>query len=192
MCTSAPSLTKIISMGKWFKRKPLLGGAHTLMWQQEKHCKLCASLITVYPICMDVQTDAMKPHRPYPWTIHSMQSAIANAIHILWSLFLPPLHAFFWISLSIHHKLPYKQHSLRPHSEEESLPPLCTLLVLIRTKEWCHSEESNMVSKCKHRKENGQQKKAGQYLFIALLFDIQENANTTLTVSKQNTPTDLL
>ena len=69
-----------ISTRKGFKRKPLLWGDHKLTWPQEKHAKLCASLITFYPICMDVQTDAMKPHQPDPWTIGSMQSAIANAI----------------------------------------------------------------------------------------------------------------
>ena len=95
----------------------------------------------------------------------------------------PDMH-FCESRLSIHHKLPYKQHSLQPHSEEESLPPLSALLVLMRTKEWCHPEESNMVSKCKHTEEDGQQTNAGQYPFITLLFYIQENANTALTASK--------
>ena len=59
--------------------------------------------------------------------------------------------------LFIHDKLPPKQHSLQHHSEGESLPPLCTLLVLIRATEWCHSEESNMANKCNHTKQDGQQ-----------------------------------
>ena len=49
-----------------------------------------------------------------------------------------------------------------------------------------------MVSKCKHTKEDDQQTNIGQYLFIALLFQIQENANTTLTASKHNTSTEFL
>ena len=94
--------------------------------------------------------------------------------------------------LSIHHKLPHRQHSLHPHSEGEFLPPLCTLLVLIRTKGCSHPEESIMVSKCKHTKEDGQQANARQYLFIALLFYNQENTNTALTASKHNAPTGFL
>ena len=58
-------------------------GAHILTWPQENHAKLCASLITFYLMCMDVQTDAMKPHQPYPWRIGSIQSAIDNAIPTL-------------------------------------------------------------------------------------------------------------
>ena len=69
-----------ISMRKCFKHNPLLGGAHTHRRPQENHAKLCASLITFYPICMDVRTDAMKPDQSYPWTIGWIQSTIANAI----------------------------------------------------------------------------------------------------------------
>ena len=101
MHTSAPSLMQATSMGKCFKHKPLLWGAHILRWPQEKHDKLCASLSTFYSICMDVQTDALKPHQPYPCTIGSMQSAIANAIPTLWPSFLPTWHAFLWIT-SVH------------------------------------------------------------------------------------------
>ena len=89
--------------------------------------------------------------------------------------------------LSIQHKLPYKQHSLQHHFEGESLPPPYVHCMPIRTKEWRHPEEANMVSKCKHTKEDGQQTNSGQYPFIALLFHIQENANTALTASKHNT-----
>ena len=186
------SLMQAISMRKCFNHKPLLWGAHTLTWQQEKHAKLCASLITFYPICMDVQTDAMKPHQPYPWTIGSVQSAIGKAIPTLWPSFPLPWHAFLWITSPHSSKLPYKQHSLQPRSEGESLPHLCTFLVLIRTKKWRHPEEPSMVSKCKHTKQDGQQTHAEQYLFIALLFHIQENANAALTASKYNTSTWLL
>ena len=90
MHTSAPFLVQAISVRKYFNHKEFLRGDHILTWPQEKHAKLCASLITVYPICMDVQTDAMKPHQLYPWTVDSMQSAIANAIPTLWPWFLPP------------------------------------------------------------------------------------------------------
>ena len=96
------------------------------------------------------------------------------------------------LCLPNHHKLPYKQHSLQPHCEGESLPPLCTLLVLIRTKKWCHPSETNMFSKCKHTKEDGQQTSAGQYPFIALLVHIQANANIALFASKHNTSISLL
>ena len=61
MHASAPSLLQIISMRKCFNQKRLLWGAHTLTWAQKKHSNLCASLITFSPICVDVQTDAMKP-----------------------------------------------------------------------------------------------------------------------------------
>ena len=79
-----------ISMTKCFDRKPLLWGTSILIRLQEKHAKLCASSITVNTICMDVQTDAMELRLPYPWTIGSMQSAIANAIPTLGPSFLPP------------------------------------------------------------------------------------------------------
>ena len=98
---------------------------------------------------------------------------------------------FFESSLSIHHKLPHKQYSLQPHSEGESLPPFCALLVLIRTKEWRHPEESNMISKCKYTKQDGQETNFAQYPFLALLFQIQENTNTAVTMSKHNTSTCL-
>ena len=49
-----------------------------------------------------------------------------------------------------------------------------------------------MISKCKHTKEDGQETNAGQYPFLALLFHIQENANTTLLASKHNTSACLL
>ena len=49
-----------------------------------------------------------------------------------------------------------------------------------------------MVSKCKHTKEDGQEANAGQYLFLGLLLNIQENTNTALTASKQNTSIGLL
>ena len=80
--------------GKCFNHKPLLRGAHILTWRLEKHAKQCASLITVYPICMDVQTDAMKPQKSYPWTIGSMQSAIVNVVPTLRPSLPPPSHAF--------------------------------------------------------------------------------------------------
>ena len=83
---------------KCLKHKPFLWGAHILTWWQEKHFKLCASLLTVYSICTDVHTDAVKPHQTYPWTIGSMQSAIANVIPTIWPSFLPPWHAFVWIT----------------------------------------------------------------------------------------------
>ena len=193
MHTSAPPLVQPISMGKCFNHKPLLRGAHILTWRLEKHAKQCASLMTFYPICMDVETDATKPHQPYPWTIGSRQTAIANAIPTLWSSFLPPCDMHPSEShLSIHHKLPFWQHSLQHHSEGESLPPPYAHGMLIRAKECRLPEKSNMVSKCRHTKEDGQQTNAQQYPFIALLFHIQENADTTLTVSKHNKSTSLL
>ena len=94
--------------------------------------------------------------------------------------------------LSSHHNLPYQQHSLQPHSEEEFLPPPYTQRMLMCTKEFRHPDESNMVSKCKHTKEDDQETNAGQYPFLALLFHIQENANTTLLASKHNTSACLL
>ena len=90
-----------ISMGKCFKHKPLLRGAHTLLGPKEKHYKLCALLIKFYSICMNVQTDAMKPQKSYPWTIGSMQSAIANVVSTLGPPFLSPSHAFL-SSTSLH------------------------------------------------------------------------------------------
>ena len=150
-----PILVQAISMRKCFNHKPLLGGAHILTSAQKKHANLRASLITFYPICI--------------WMCKLMPWNFINLIHrqlaqcsvplpmpfpTLWSLFLPPSVMHFSESrLSIHHKLPYRQHSLQHHSEGESLPPLCTLLVLICAKEWRHPEESNMVSKCKCRKD---------------------------------------
>ena len=170
MHTSAPFLVQAISVRKCFNHKEFLRGDHILTWPQEKHAKLCASLITVYPICMDVQTDAMKPHQPHPWNIGSMQSAIANVVATLWPSFLPPSNMHFFESrLSIHHKLPYWQHSLQPHSEGEYQPTLYAHCMLLRTKEWHHSEESPMVSKCKHTKKDDQPTNARQYIFIALL-----------------------
>ena len=59
--------------------------------------------------------------------------------------------------LFIHHKLPFQQHSLQPHSAKEPLPPLCAHCMLICTKEWPHPEGSNIVSKCNHTKEDDQQ-----------------------------------
>ena len=94
--------------------------------------------------------------------------------------------------LSIHHKLPYWQHSPLHHSEGEALPPLCTHFVLICAKEWCHSEESNMANKCNHTKQDGQQANTGQCKFIASFVNIQENTNTALTAPKHNTSTGLL
>ena len=114
---------------------------------KEKHAKLCASLITFYPICMDVRTDAMKPNQPYPCTIGSFQSAIDNAIYTLWPSFVPPSHEFLWI-MSVHSsQLPYRQHSLQPHSEGEYLQPLYAHGMLMWTKDCGHPEESTMVSK---------------------------------------------
>ena len=101
MHTVAPSLMQAMSMRKFFNHKSLLRWTHILTWPQQKHANLCASLVTVYPICMDVQTDAMKPHYSCPWTIGSMQSAIAKAIYTLWSSFLPLWHASLCI-MSIH------------------------------------------------------------------------------------------
>ena len=185
---SGQSLMQAISMGKSFKHKPLLWGAHTLAWPQQKHSKLCASLITIYPICMNVQTDAMKPHQPYPWTIGPMQFAIANVVPTLWPSFLQPSDINSSESyLSIHHKLPHRQHSLQHHSEGESLPPLCTLVVLLQAKEWRHPEESTVVSKCKHTKEDGQQTNAGQYPLFALLVHIEDQTNIQLIGSKHST-----
>ena len=89
--------------------------------------------------------------------------------------------------LSIHHKLPYKQHSLQPRSEGEYLPPLYAHGMLICAKDSSHPEESTMVSKRKHTKEHEQQTNARQYPFIALLSNIQENANTTFNASEYNT-----
>ena len=76
--------------------------------------------------------------------------------------------------LFIHHKLPYWQHSLQHHSEGASLPPPYAHCVLICTKQCRLPEESKVVIKCKHTKEDGQQTNAKQYPFIALLFHIQE------------------
>ena len=59
-----------------------LGSSHTQL-TEKKHFKPCAPLITFYFIRMDVQTDAMKNHQPYPWTIGSMQSVASNAIPTL-------------------------------------------------------------------------------------------------------------
>ena len=86
---------------KMLQTQSLLRGDHTLTRPQEKHSKLCVSLSTFCLICLDVQTDAMKPHQSYPWTIGSIQSAIANVIPTLWPSFLPPSHAFLWI-MSVH------------------------------------------------------------------------------------------
>ena len=58
----------------------------------------------------------------------------------------PDMH-FCESHLSIHHKLPYWQHSLQPHSEGESLPPLYAHGMLMCTKDCGHPEESTMVSK---------------------------------------------
>ena len=63
--------------------------------------------------------------------------------------------------LSSRHNLPYQQHSPQPHTEEEFLPPPYTQGMLICTKECCHPEESNMVSQCKHTKEDDQKTNAG-------------------------------
>ena len=121
-------------------------------------------------------------------TIYHCQCHFAHSdLHF----YQPDMH-FSESRLSIHHKLPHKQHSLQPHSEGESLPHLCALLVLMRAKEWRHPEESNMISKCRHTKKDGQQTNAGQYLFIALLFHIHKNANTALIASKHNTSNCLL
>ena len=112
-------------------------------------------------MCMDVLTDAMKPHYSYPWTIGSMQSAIGNVVPTIWPSFLSPSDMHFFESrLPIHHKLPFWQHSLQPHSEGESLPPPYTHGMLIRAKECRLPEKSNMVSKCKHTKQDGQAKNA--------------------------------
>ena len=89
--------------------------------------------------------------------------------------------------LSSRHNLPFLQHSLQPHSEGGSLPPPYTHRVLMCTKEFRHPDESNMVSQCKHTKEDDQETNARQYLFLALLFNIQENANTALLALKHNT-----
>ena len=183
-----------IYMGKCFKHKPPLRGAHTLMWPKEKHSKLCASLTTFYLICMNVQTDAMKPHQPYPWTIDPMQFAIANAVFTLWPSFLPTSDMHSSEScLSHHHKLPYWQHSLQHHSEGESLPPPYAHWLLMRTKECSNPEESNMVSKCKHTKEDGPQTNSGQYTFIAFFshilwttfFPFKENSSAAHTHTQQ-------
>ena len=164
-----------ISMRKCFKHKPLLWGAHILTWPQEKHAKLCASLITFYPICMDVQTDAMKPHQPYPWTIGSMQSAIANAIPTLWPSFLPPWHAF-----PLNHVCPFITNYLPSSIHFSSIlkenlyhlfaPFLCWYV----QRSGAILRRSNMVSKCKHTKEDVQQTNPGQYPFIALFFTFKK------------------
>ena len=110
MQTSAPSLVPVISMRKCFNAKLLLWGAPTLTWQQEKHAKLCASLIIFYPVGMGVQTDATKHHQPDPWPTGSMPSAIANAISTLWPSLLPTSDIHLSeLCLFIHHKLPYGQ-----------------------------------------------------------------------------------
>ena len=122
-----------------------------------------------------------------------MQSAIANAIHTLKPSFLQPSDMHFSEScLSIHHKLPHKQHSLQHHSAREPLPPPCAHSMLICTKKSLHSEELDIFSKCKHTKEDDHQTNVGPYTFIALLFHIQENANTALIASKHNASTVFL
>ena len=100
--------------------------------------------------------------------------------------FYHPKMPFSESNLSIHHKLPYRQHSLQPHSEGEYLLPPYVHCVLICTKGWGQSEESNMVSKCNHKKDYGQETNAAQYSFLALFFQIQEIANTPVTISKHN------
>ena len=60
----------------------------------KKHDKLCAPLTTFYLIFMNVQTHVMGLHSPYPWTIESMQSAIANAIPTFCISFSVPSHIF--------------------------------------------------------------------------------------------------
>ena len=157
MHTSPPSLMHAISMRKCSKHKPFLRGAHILTWRQKKHFRICASVIAFYPVCIHVQL--------MPWNlmnlIHGQLAQCSLPLRMSFPhsdlhFYHPHMH-FFQARLSIHHKLPYWQHSLQLHSEGESRPPLCTLLVLMQTKEWNHPEESNMVSKCKHTKENGQQ-----------------------------------
>ena len=111
---------------------------------------------------MDVQTDAMKTHQPHPWTL-TMPFPHSD-LHF----YHPHMH-FFESRLSIHHKLPYWQHSLQLHSEGESLPPPYAHGMLMCTKDNGHPEVSTMVSKCKNTKKHGQQTNARQYPFIALL-----------------------
>ena len=80
--------------------------------------------------------------------------------------------------MSLHSSQFTWQHSLQPHSAREPLPPLCALLVLICTKVWCHSEESNMSNKCKHTKVDDLETNAWQYPLLDLLSHIQEKTGT--------------
>ena len=65
-----------------------LGSSHTCVAAQ-KACQTVCIITYILSICMDMQTDAMKLHQPYLWTIGSMQSAASNAIPTLWPSFLP-------------------------------------------------------------------------------------------------------
>ena len=182
MHTSTPFLMHTISMRKCFNYKPFLTGANILTGPQEKHANLCASLITFYPICMDVQTDAMKPHQPYPWKIGSLQSAIANVVPTIWSAFLPPWHAFLWIT-SVHSSQITLLAAFRSApfwrriSTTSLCPPNADVYKGVQPSWGVH---------------HGQRTNAGQYPFIALLFHSQENANTILIVSEHNTSTWLI
>ena len=82
-CTQVPIPGACHVHEKMLQPQTTFRGAHIPARPKEKHAELSASLITFYPICIDVQTDAMKPHQPYPWTIGSMESAIANAVPTL-------------------------------------------------------------------------------------------------------------
>ena len=168
MHTTAPSLLQAISIRKCFNRKPLLRGAHTLTWPQNKHAKLCASLITFYPICTDVQIDAMKPHQPYPWTIGSMQSATANAIPTFWPSFLSPWHTFLWIK-SVHSSqiTVLEAFTSAPFWRRMSTTSLCP---------WNADVYKGVRSSW--GVQHGQQTNTGQYPYIGLIFHIQEYTNT--------------
>ena len=123
----------------------------------------------------------------------SMHSAIGQChSHSLALHFYHPDMHFPHSCLSSRHNLPYWQHSLQPHSEGGSLPPPHTPSMLMDAKECCHPEESNMISQCKHTKEDGQETNARQYIFLALLFHIPENPNSALTMSKHNKSTCFL
>ena len=96
--------------------------------------------------------------------------------------FLPPWHAFLWIT-SVHPSQITSQVAFTsaPFWRRISATSLCP---------WNADVYKGL--RPSWGINHGQQTNAWQYPFIALLFNIEENANTTLTASEYNTFTSLL
>ena len=136
----------------------------------KKHNKLHAPLVKLYSMhgCAKlIEWNLIGPMAQKIrsiWCLLLLMSFPNSAFHLQYS----GIH-FFNLELFIDQQLPHVQHSLQPPTLPKFPQFPCTHCVLICTKEWHHSKEPNMSSKCKHREKDDQVHITRQRQFLLLL-----------------------